>query len=415
VFQKMTRGAMMEAGLYELERMRKANPGMSEDEIASKTAKQLNVFFGNLGKQGWVKSATFQDLSRIALLAPQWVESMAQTELRSYGQAAKALIDPRLLHINKIGVLARSMGIGAVSFIVANQVVNMLTRGKPTWDNEEKGHKWDAYIPMGDEGKGLWLSPFMPVAELSHDFINYMSNGKGVFGSASQIFKNKLQPTMRAVWTAVNGVNYRNQQLLSDKEVAKEVGKSLLPTPIPASGLMTGEPLQLARSAFSSLGMKMEATSFKEAREHRFEKEFNKQEGQGTIGERRKFENEEQERKEVLSPVDRLWVEQKAAANRERDLRAIESGVSKPHQQWLKEQKLSLSGYEEKEFKVRMTDDEAKRYQQLVIKHYDDALDKAKDIISNRPSRELKQKTLDAVLARARKMALRDLNTKPSP
>ena len=58
VFSKLTRGAMAETALMEYDRVKKANPTWNEQQVAAHTAKQMNVYFGNLGRQGLFKSQT---------------------------------------------------------------------------------------------------------------------------------------------------------------------------------------------------------------------------------------------------------------------------------------------------------------------------------------------------------------------
>jgi len=139
VFEKLTRGTMMESAIKEFERVKKANPALGDDAVARKVSKDLNIYFGNLGRQGVFRSRTFQDLARLVFLAPQWFESMAQTEGRALGQAVKVPFT------GKVGSIAKGTGSLLFATFVATQLTNLITKHRPTWQNDE-GHKLDAWI-----------------------------------------------------------------------------------------------------------------------------------------------------------------------------------------------------------------------------------------------------------------------------
>lgn len=257
VFQKLTRGAMLESGIFEVERYMRDNPGMTEAQAAKIVAPELNKLFGNLGRQGIFKSASGRDIARLVFLAPQWVESMAATEVGSVRQAIGSLAHGK----SPIeGTLARSVGQGLLAYIVGTQVLNLATRGYPTWENEEKGHKLDAWIPdVTGKTPGYFLSPLSVVAELTHDAIRYMYSEGTPLKAGWKIVGNKLSPMGRAIDVLRTRKDYKGEPLGSDWEVLQAAGLSLAPTPIPLSPLTRKDNAgQVQRQITASLGIKTE-------------------------------------------------------------------------------------------------------------------------------------------------------------
>lgn len=261
VFDKVTRGAMLESGIMEFERIKRQNPEMSDRAVARKVSKDLNFYFGNVGRQGIFKSKTFQDFTRLLMLAPQWVEGMAQTEVRGFGQLAKAPIDSVRAGQIRAGTLAKGVGQGLVAYFLATQLINLATRKKPTWQNEEKDHKLDAWIPdVTGKTDGYFLSPLSVVAELTHDFIRYSSRKDTGLDVAAQIIDNKKSPFARAGTVLYSGKDYSGTKILGTWNRVKEAAWSLAPTPIPFQAGVKGQqyPGQMQRQLTASMGIKTE-------------------------------------------------------------------------------------------------------------------------------------------------------------
>jgi hypothetical protein len=283
VFDKLTRGAMMHSSIIELARLRKARPELGEKELAGLVASNVNTYYGNLGRQGLFKSATFQDLARIAFLAPQWVEGMARTEAGAMKQLGEVPVDLLKGKGLTVGPLAKGVGTGVVAAFVANQLINMATRGQPTWANEEHGHQLDAWIPdVTGDSPGFFLSPLSVFAELTHDAIRYYENDPHALKTVARILSNKLSPVARAEEVLRTGKDWQGRTLDDSWERIKEAGKALAPAPIPLQPLMpwqrSAPPGSLQRQLFGSAGIKIEpapsadsqlyrlATRFKEAK-----------------------------------------------------------------------------------------------------------------------------------------------------
>jgi hypothetical protein len=259
VFEKMSRGAMLESGLIEFERVQKDNPTWTQEQVARKVARDINVFFGNLGRQGLFKSQTMLDLSRLAMLAPQWVESMARTELK----AAKGLtIDPILNRTTAVGTVARGVRNGLLAYFVGTQILNQFTRGQFTWQNPEKDHKLDAWIPdLTGKSNGYFLSPFSVVTELSHDLYRNIEKGQGLAEGLGRTALGKAGPLTRAAIISIMGrYPFGNEQkIVGTWDRAKAAGMALAPVPIPLTPAVQGAPPgQMQRQAMSSMGLKTE-------------------------------------------------------------------------------------------------------------------------------------------------------------
>jgi hypothetical protein len=262
VFEKLTRGALMEAGLIELERVSAAKPGVPRGTIARQVARDLNAYFGNLGRQGIFKSKSAQDIARLVALAPQWVESMARTELKGAAQIVKgATYDPIVHKTIMTGTIGKGVAQGLIAYLIGTQVVNYITRGHSTFQNPEDNHKLDAWIPdVTGKGHGFFLSPFSVVAELSHDMLRYSSKEPTLLEAATRIAANKASPIFRAGKVLLTGRDYDGKQITDTWRRVKAAAFALAPTPILLAPTIKGSayPGQTQRQLTASLGFKTE-------------------------------------------------------------------------------------------------------------------------------------------------------------
>lgn len=272
IFQKLTRGAMMESGIREFHRVKELSTELSDAEIARRVSRDINFYFGNIGRQGLFKSKTAQDLARLIFLAPQWVESMARTELRSVGQLAQGVagkFDVGLFGEGPYktmltGTLARGVAKHLLWYFVATQLLNLAFRGKPTWENPEKGHKLDAFIPgfprdtpfLGKRSNttGYFFSPFGTIAELTHDMVRYWQTKHSLFDPIAKIITNKESPLTRAASVLMTGKDYSGTAILGTKEQLKAAAYQLAPLPI----LVKGAQKDIERQMASTVGLKIE-------------------------------------------------------------------------------------------------------------------------------------------------------------
>ncbi|MGC1687297.1 MAG: hypothetical protein WA734_16850, partial [Candidatus Acidiferrales bacterium] len=111
----------MKMGMAALERNRERYPELSETQLNELTAAQANAAFGELNYKMLGRNPTFQDVMRVVLLAPDFLEARA----RFAGQAVKPYGKEQAVALIRIGGILYG---GA-------RVMNMLFNdGDPKWD-----------------------------------------------------------------------------------------------------------------------------------------------------------------------------------------------------------------------------------------------------------------------------------------
>lgn len=238
LFDSFQRGAMAQAYLFEHDRIAANNPKFSSERVAQEAAKAINTRFGNLRNQSWIKSKTGQDMLRLAFLAPGWNEGLIRSELGGYRDLAKAPFT------GNVGTLGKAMGTMMVFQLAANQVINMVTRGHPTWQNPEEGidSKLAAWIPdkIG-HSHGLFLDPFSLAAETTGNLIRDWRKTGSVREAIVDQVGNKFGPGGRLVKIAVTGKDTSGHTLRTAGDVAKALTSVFLP-------IQTGPAVEAARS-----------------------------------------------------------------------------------------------------------------------------------------------------------------------
>lgn len=259
VFDKVTRGAMMESALTEFDRVSANNPAMTPQQVAAMVSKKINVTFGNIGRQGLFKSKTMQDLARLVSLAPQWVEAMARSEVGGFAELGKVPVDAAIGQGLKVGTLGKTMAGGLLAYVVGTQLLNLATRGHPTWNNPEEGHKLDAWIPdITGKTPGYFLNPLSVVAELTHDAYRYAFKKDNAIDIGVQIAQNKANPMARAAGVLWSGKNFAGEKIDGSWNRIKQAAISMAPTPIPVAGLNSARAGQAQRQLTASVGIKTE-------------------------------------------------------------------------------------------------------------------------------------------------------------
>lgn len=279
LFNSFQRGAMAESWLLEFQRYRNAYPNLSEAEVARMVSKDLNTRFGNLGRQGILKSKTMQDTARFLFLAPQWNEGLIRTELGAMGQTGKALLDAATGKRFFAGVLARSVGGMVVAQFVANQLINYATRGTPTWENPEEGvgAKISAYIPDAWGGPGFFLNPMSLATETTHLLLKGYERTGDALDTVINYFRSRSSVPMRPVWDAVTRKNVLGTPY-APGQAWKGMLEDMVPYPIAAGTVYaaakeaaSGEPSQqfagqYQKQLFQTFGVKLEGAASDESR-----------------------------------------------------------------------------------------------------------------------------------------------------
>lgn len=248
VFDKLTRSAMAHGFISEFERVAANNPKMDANTVAKTVSRDINVLFGNLQKESFFKNPSLRAINQVLFLAPQWVESIARREGRALLQTGKIPLDLARGQKPQVGTVAKTVGTGLAAYFVATQVLNLITRGKLTFDNQEKGHKLDAWIPdASGKSPGFFISPLSVFAEITHDILRYSHEKPSVAEAVSQIGQNKLGNLGRFLEVVVSGHDpLTGEKLVSSADRALSAGKQLVPVPIAAQ--------QVARAAEAAAG-----------------------------------------------------------------------------------------------------------------------------------------------------------------
>ncbi len=245
IFQRLSRGAMLQTALVNYERNVTRFPELGREGAARRTATEMNQLFGNLGRQGVLKSKTAQDIARCLFLAPQWVESQLRSEVGAYVQLGKTVPDALRGRL-RVGALGQQMATGALASFAVAQIINYATRGKPTWENDEEGHKLDAWLPGGT--RGFFLPSLGMVAEYGHAMLHQHDQGKGPLESLTHIAQNKLSPVARGVTEAVTNHDPSGHRFPDTATRVRASLMDMLPSPMPLSGLIEKDPRGVAGS-----------------------------------------------------------------------------------------------------------------------------------------------------------------------
>lgn len=303
LFQKYQRGATAEAGLIELRRQLKQNPGVAEDVVARQVAKDLNTRFGNLQNQSWIKNKNMAEIMRMFFLAPQWNESLIRSEIgaaRELGGSLKALTvgdkmadGSRQRHL-RMGLLGRAVITAVIGQFLANQILNWITRGKPTWENEEEtdAAKLSAYIPdVVGNGPGYFLNPLTLPAEISELLLKKTERTGDFTQAAKQFLASRLGPLGRVPYTLATREDELGAKLKTGNEVIGQMASSLLPIPISAGSvyrfgkqMVSSEkeeayPGQFQRQLFQTFGVKLDSAPTADQRLRTLATRFNREKG----------------------------------------------------------------------------------------------------------------------------------------
>ena len=275
LFSKLSRGGMIQSALAGFEQNLRKFSG-DRAKAARATAKEYNEIFGNLQNQGIFKgNKTLQDMARVLLLAPQWTESQLRYELRAYGQAGQKAVDlasgadfkrGTILHM---GNAVRTLAMGFIALAAANQVINYISRGQSTFQNDEDGHKFDAWIPGGK--RGFWFSPMEIAGEYAFRIYEYMANHENAVDAVMHVASNKMSPVARGLAEAASGRDYSGRRFLGDADRFRAALVDMLPAPMPLNVILEKDPRQtlgwrwtrrpgaVEKQALQSLGAKVMA------------------------------------------------------------------------------------------------------------------------------------------------------------
>jgi hypothetical protein len=279
IFDQYQRGAMAESYLLEFQRYRNAYPSLPEIEVARMVSRDLNIRYGNLGRQGLLKSNTAKDMARLLFLAPQWNEGLIRSEVGAVTQLGKAAIDAATGKRLFAGVLARSVGGMIAMQFLSSQLINYATRGTPTWENPEEGFgaKLSAWIPDFWGGPGFFLNPMALAMETTHLLMKGYERKGDMADTALSYLRGRSSTVARPLWDFVTGKDVMGTSYAPGK-VWMGMLKDSVPIPIlggaiyaAAKEAVTGEPSQqfagqYQKQMLSSVGIKVDQAPSDESR-----------------------------------------------------------------------------------------------------------------------------------------------------
>lgn len=234
LFDKFMPGVLIESAVRNLETLNRQNPNVPLPRMVRDVVKDINTFYGNLGKQGFFKNATLRDLSQLVLLAPEWQQGLLMKELQFYSRlglkgARAAGIDlPYRRGLPAMGTLGSGMARGLLTYFAVTQLLNLFTRRQFTFQNPEEGHKLDAWIPLGKEN-GFWLSPLSVFAEVLHDVIRFAETKPRWYDAFLQIGANRLGPIGKAGWILAKGESPTGEEYSTSAGVLKGAASQVIP------------------------------------------------------------------------------------------------------------------------------------------------------------------------------------------
>lgn len=287
LFEKLQRGATAQVGLAAYEKnLKMYGREMTREQIARKTAFETNRIFSNLGKQGIFKNATGQALARTIFLAPQWAEGQLRTNIAQAGQVLRTPIDILQGRVRS-GVLARGMARGIITMLAVNQIVNLATTGKTTFQNDDPEHKLDAHIPVAGT-RGFWFNPTEIADEFTHGIMRNMIYKRNILDSALQWLSNKESLPMRGLTTLATGKDFAGRPFVTEDDKGhkrtdiptrlKAAALDALPSPLPLQSVLeknpasplgyraNQEPGSVVKQVASSLGAKLQREPSAEAK-----------------------------------------------------------------------------------------------------------------------------------------------------
>ncbi len=293
IFQKFQRGAMSDAAILEFGRQKADNPKMSDDQVARKVSRELMTRFGNLGRQGLFKSKGWQDTARMMFLAPQWNEGLIRSELGGVKQIGQGVANIAQGKKAAMGLLGREMLTTGVSLFAASQLINLATRGHPTWENPEEGwgSKISAWIPDKLGGSsGFFLNPMGLTAETAHLLLNSFQRSNNTFDPPIDYLRSRASAVTRPLWTFLTGKNALGQPLKPSERWEKSA-EDAIPAPISggsavrvAKGIVSGGktekfPGEFQKQAMQTVGLRTDKAPSPEQRMYGLAKEFNRAHG----------------------------------------------------------------------------------------------------------------------------------------
>lgn len=255
LFDRVMPGLISDSAVRSFEKLHTKNPDVPYDKLMRDVITDMNTFYGNLGRQGVFTNPTFRDAAQVLVLAPMWQEGLIAKEARFLGRLTGISNLTGRRGLPQMGALGGGMLKGLAAYFVLTQAINLVTRRQLTFQNKEKGHELDAWIPTGKD-TGLWLSPMSVFAEKTHDLIRLSETKPKTWDAINQMGENVLGPVGRFEEVLRTSRSPTGEYLTSTPSVLKAAVEQLAPVPISA-----GQPLKWG-AYYAGIGKKPEPGSF---------------------------------------------------------------------------------------------------------------------------------------------------------
>jgi hypothetical protein len=193
IFDRLIPGLIADGAVRSFDKLHKANPDVPYDKLMRDVITDMNTFYGNMGRQGIFTNPTLRDFAQVFMLAPMWQEGLIGKEARTMGRLTGISNLTGRRGVPQMGALGSAMIKGLASYFVLTQAINLATRRQLTFQNKEKGHDLDAWLPTGRD-TGLWISPLSVFAEKTHDLIRLSETKPKAWDAIVQMGENTLGP-----------------------------------------------------------------------------------------------------------------------------------------------------------------------------------------------------------------------------
>jgi hypothetical protein len=241
VFGKLSRGAMMQSALANLERNQsRFGKELSREEVLRRTAREMNEVFGNLQMQSVFKDPQIQETMRALLLAPQWAESQLKSELRGYAQLLKAPVDIARGKF-RLGVVAQGQLTAVMGMFAAMQVASLILNGHTTFGNK-KGDWFNIHIPAGRAG--FEFNPLEIAGEYAFMAYRYHSQHMTPADIIQRLAFNKLNPVPHGALNFLLNRDYSGKRYATQGDRARALIESAVPLPPLFGPLVERDPRQ---------------------------------------------------------------------------------------------------------------------------------------------------------------------------
>lgn len=231
LFDRFMPGLISDGAVRNFVKLHQANPDVPYSKLMRDVITDMNVYYGNMGRQGVFTNPTLRDAAQVTMLAPMWQEGLIGKELRTMGRLTGISNLTGRRGVPQLGALGGAVTRGLASYFLLTQAINLVTRRQLTFQNKEKGHELDAWIPTGEK-TGIWISPMSVFAEKTHDLIRLCEAKPKAWDAITQMGENALGPVGKFAHVLRSSRSPSGEYLTTTPSVISTAVEQLTPTPI---------------------------------------------------------------------------------------------------------------------------------------------------------------------------------------